>query len=289
MCSGFERLAGAALAMLLAACGAPPDGAPSADTARMRDALTVCADPNNLPFSNVRGEGFENHIAALIASELALPVRYVWWPQRRGFARNTLNAGSCDLIAGVPAGYEMAATTRPYYTSSYVFVTRVDSGPAIHSFDDPRLPHLRIGIHAVGDDYGSVPPAVALAARGIVGNLRGFTVQGAYDEPDPPARLIEAVASGDVDVAIAWGPLAGFFSQRSGVPLQIVPVPASEASVDVPMRFSIAMAVRRDDTQLRNLVDEVLQRRATHITQLLQQFGVPLADPGLSLVAGQAP
>lgn len=287
MCSAFERLARAGSCVLFLAACADAERAPVAATDR--DALTVCADPNNLPFSNRRGEGFENHIVELVGKELGLPVHYVWWPQRRGFARNTLNAGSCDLIAGVPAGYEMAATTRPYYASSYVFLTRADSGFQIRSFDDPRLRQLRIGIHAVGDDYGSVPPAVALASRGIVDNLHGFSIHGAYDEPDPPARLIEALAADQIDVAIAWGPLAGYFSQRSQVPLHIEPVPPSPGGEAVPMRFAISMAVRREDQRFLASIDAVLQRRSRDITRVLQEYGVPLAVADAPLVAGAAP
>ncbi|HEY9233175.1 MAG TPA: hypothetical protein VIS78_13560, partial [Blastocatellia bacterium] len=150
--------------------------------------LKVCADPNNLPFSNDRGEGFENKIAELIASEMNATVEYTWWAQRRGFVRNTLKAGNCDCLMGVPLGFEMAATTGPYYRSTYVFVYRKDSGFAVHSFDDPILKRLRIGVQMVGDDYANTPPAHALANRHIVTNVRGYTLYGDYRQPNPPAR-----------------------------------------------------------------------------------------------------
>lgn len=285
MFSVCSRLAAGAAALLLAACDTP--GAPESGTFA-RPVLTVCADPNNLPFSNRQGEGFENRIAQVIAADLGLPLQYHWWPQRRGFARHTLATGACDLIAGVQAGYEMARTTQPYYVSSYVFVTRADLSPAIESFDDPRLRTLRIGIHAVGDDYSSVPPALALAARGIVGNLHGYSIHGNYAEPDPPARLIEAVTSGQIDVAIAWGPLAGFFAGRSPVALRLFPVPETE-DARVPMQFAIAMAVRRDDAMLHTRVNESLQRRAPQIAAILQEYQVPFAPPGAPLLAGAPP
>src|SRR6185437_16735276 len=142
--------------------------------------LRVCADPNNLPFSNRAQQGFENRIADLIGHELGEPVTYDWWAQRRGFARNTLNADECDLVVGTVAGMEMLATTRPYYRSTYVFVTRRDRHLDIRSLDDPRLRHLRIGVQLIGDDFSNTPPAHALARRGIVQNVRGYPVQGNY-------------------------------------------------------------------------------------------------------------
>jgi len=280
MCSPFERLLAAALLLAMAGCGSGSGAGASGPAA-----LTVCADPNNLPFSNRRGEGFENRIATLIAADLGMPLRYLWWPQRRGFARNTLNAGACDLIAGVPVAYGPAATTSPYYASTYVFVTRQGSMPGLRSFDDPRLRELRIGLHAMGDDQGSVPPALALAARGMVQNLRAYSIHGDYGEADPPARLIEAVGRGDIDVAIAWGPLAGFFARRSPVPLSVTPVDAT-ADEAWPMRFAIAMAVRKDDPELQQRIDATLQRRQAGIRSVLEEYDVPLVavphavDPG---------
>ncbi len=242
--------------------------------------LRVCADPNNLPFSNRAGEGFENALATLVAGELGKTVAYTWFPQRRGFVRNTLASGRCDVIMGVPAHYELAATTTPYYRSSYVFVTRVDRGLDIDSFDDPRLARLRIGVHTIGDDYANVPPAQALAARGIVGNIRGYSIYGDYSRPDPPRDLVDAVARGEVDVAIAWGPLAGYFATREQPPLAVrIARPTGLATA--PMTFAIAMGLRRGDDELRATLDGVIARRHGDIDQLLRRYGVPLveADP----------
>src|SRR5437868_3481759 len=162
----------------------------------------VCADPNNLPFSNARGEGFENRLAELVARDLGAEVAYTWWAQRRGFLRNTLKAGLCDVVMGVPAALDGVRATRPYYRSTYVFVYR-RSGPAIRSLDDPALRRVRVGVPIIGDAGADPPPVHALAARHIVDNLVGFTVYGDYGQPNPPARLIDAVASGTVDVAVA--------------------------------------------------------------------------------------
>ena len=240
----------------------------------------MCADPNNLPFSNRRLEGFENRIAKLVARDLGLRLAYVWWPQRRGFVRRTLDAGRCDVVIGLPAGFGAVLTTRPYYRSSYVFVTRADR-PAVRSFDDPALRALRIGVHFTGAG-GNPPPAEALARRGLTANIRSFSVYGDYRQPDPPARLIDAVARRDVDVAVAWGPLAGYFARRARVPLRLVTVPPAEAPPGAPMTFAIAMGVRQGDTVRRDRLQRVLDLRADRITKILREFGVPLLENGVS-------
>ena len=244
----------------------------------VRRELRVCADPNNLPFSNRRGQGFENRLAELVARDLGAEVRYTWWAQRRGFFRSTLNAGLCDLVAGMPASLELAWPTRPYYRSSYVFVSRRDRGLAIRSFDDPALRSLTIGVQLIGDDYTNTPPAHALARRGITGRLVGYRVQDDYAKPNPPAQIVDAVARGEVDIAVVWGPLAGYFAGRQRVPLVLTPV---EPRIDLPFLpfvFDIAMGVRRGDTAFRASVESVLVRRRPEIDRLLAEYGVPRLD-----------
>jgi mxaJ protein len=237
--------------------------------------LRVCADPNNLPFSNEKGEGFENRIAERLAHDLGLPLAYTWKPQRRGFVRTTLNAGECDVIMGVPATYDMVRTSRPYYTSTYVFVYRRDRGYHITSLADSALRRLKIGIHVIGDDYQNTPPAEALAARGIIDNVKGYTIYGDYSRPNPPARLIEAVAKGEVDVAIVWGPLAGYFVPRESVPLAIVPVPKESDITGQRWTFAISMGVRHRDQGLAELLDQLLDREQSAIDAILSDYGVP--------------
>jgi mxaJ protein len=238
--------------------------------------LRVCADPNNLPFSDSAGRGFENRIAELVAGDIGAEVRYTWWAQRRGFVRNTLRAGTCDLIPGLPASFGPVATTAPYYRSSYVFVTRQDLQPPIESFDDPRLRRLKVGVHLIGDDYANPPPVSALARRGIVRNVAGYSIYGDYREPNPPARLVEAVARGDVDVAVVWGPLGGYFAGLSEVPLRATPVARPDDGPGVPFAFAIAMAGRREDTALVRTVSGVLTRRREDVRRILEQYRVPL-------------
>jgi mxaJ protein len=239
--------------------------------------LRVCADPNNLPFSNERGEGFENKIAELIADELGATLSYTWWAQRRGFIRNTLTAGSCDLVTGTTNGIEMLRTTLPYYRSGYAFVTRQD-GPKVSSLDDPILHNLRIGIQLVGEDGANPPPAEALARRGIVDNVRGYLVYGDYRERNPAAAIMDAVAKGEIDVAIVWGPVAGYFAGRESVPLKVALVTPQNDGPRLPMVFDINMGVRRDDPTLRDEINAALSKLRPKIDAVLANYGVPRAD-----------
>jgi mxaJ protein len=245
--------------------------------------LRVCADPNNLPFSNARGEGFENHIATLVGAELHRPVEYTWWAQRRGFVRNTLNAHSCDLVVGTAAGMEMLVTTRPYYKSTYVFLSRHDRALGIRSFDDPRLRTLKIGVQLIGDDGVNTPPAHALANRGITRNVVGYTVYGDYRHSNPASHVVDAVVNREVDVAVVWGPLAGYFARMSPVPLDVVPVSPKMDLPYLPFVFDIAMGVRRGDTTFKRQIEDVIESRHTSIDSILAAYGVPRADAGAVL------
>jgi mxaJ protein len=240
------------------------------------DALRVCADPNNMPFSNQDGAGFENKLAELVARKLGRPLSYTWWAQRRGFIRHTLKAGSCDLVIGVPKGYDPVATTQPYYRSTYVFVSRADHHLDLSSIEDPRLHHLKIGVHLIGDDGTNTPPAHALGAQGIVANVVGYMIYGDYRQPDPPMALIEAVERGDIDVAAVWGPLAGYAAQHARVPLQVTPIEARDRFAPLRFQFSIAMGVRHGDKALQDKLDAVISDDRPQIEALLKDYGVPL-------------
>jgi mxaJ protein len=248
--------------------------------------LRVCADPNNLPFSNSAGEGFENRLAELVAESFGTRVQYTWWAQRRGFFRNTLKAGACDLVVGVPSALDMLLTTAPYYRSIYVFVTASDRSLDIRSLDDARLKELRVGVQLVGDDGANTPPAHALARRGIVGNVVGFTLYGDYREPSPPSRIVRAVADGQIDVALAWGPLAGYFATRVGRPLEVVPLEPEVDEPFLPFAFDISMGVRRGEEAFRARLDEILDRRRGEIDRILADYAVPRVDHGAIASAG---
>jgi mxaJ protein len=262
VCAGLLAIAAASGAM---AAGPAPDQ------------FRVCADPNNLPFSDKAGNGFENKLAELVAHDLGKgDVTYTWWAQRRGFVRNTLKAGNCDVIMGVPARLDMVETTRPYYRSTYVFVARADRALDLQSMTDPRLKSLKIGIQLVGDDGFNTPPAHALGAQGIIDNVRGYSIYGDYRQASPPARIIEAVENGDIDVAAVWGPLAGYFAKSSSVPLSIRPITDTQRFAPIAFQFDIAMGVRKGDHAFKAELDDVIARRQADIRRLLQSYGVPL-------------
>ena len=261
------RIIAAVALLLLGSCSLVP-----------QRTLTACADPNNLPFSNKAGEGFENKLAQLIASDLHAKLDYIWWAQRRGYVRNTLNERKCDFWPGVASNVEMVATTRPYYRSTYMFVTRRDANIGGLTLNDPRLKDLKIGVQLVGDDASNTPPAHALAARGIIGNVRGYMLYGNYAAPNPPAEVLSAVERGDVDVALVWGPLAGYFAAKSAVPLRLEPVTPWFADRQWPMQFDVSVGVRRDNQKLLNEIDRILARRSDDVRRLLTSYHVPIVQ-----------
>lgn len=288
MCSLFRnkhcRLGLLASLLLIISCSrgthtatvyvAPPPPTPTQHPGVLR----VCADPNNLPFSNNRGEGFENKLADLIARDMHATVQYTWWAQRRGFFRNTLKADACDLVMGVPSGFEMAATTTPYYRSTYVFISREDRKLNVTSFDDPRLHQLRIGVQMIGDDFSNSPPAHALSNRHIITNVKGYTVYGDYSQPNPPSRIVDAVAKGDIDLAVVWGPLAGYFARRERVPLTLTPVTPQIDQPFLPFVYDISMGVRRGDQILKDQLEQIIEARRAEIDKILVDYGVPRVD-----------
>jgi mxaJ protein len=269
------RAAAIVLAAALAAGACAERAAVEAAPPAPRE-LRVCSDPNNLPFSNDREEGFENALAELVAAEMGASLRYTWWVQRRGFIRHTLRALECDVVMGVPTTYELVLATRPYYRSQYVFVYRPDRGLEVRSLDDDVLRTARIGVHVIGEDYANPPPAHALAGRGLIDNVAGYSIFGDYARPNPPARLIEAVAAGEVDVAVVWGPIAGYFAARQPVPLELVPVTPEIDLPFLPMAFDISMGVRREDEALRDELDAIIERKRPEVEALLAAYDVPM-------------
>lgn len=236
--------------------------------------LRVCADPNNLPFTNQKGEGFENKIAEIVAHELKVPVEYTWFAQRRGFFRNTLREGRCDVVMGAPEKFERALSTEPYYYSSYVFVSRKDRSLNISSLDDPALKDLKVGVQMIGDDALNTPPAHALADRGIIQNVVGYSVYGEYTEPNPPSKIIDAVVSKDVDIAVVWGPLAGYFASKQNVPLDIRPV-EPDSNRKLPFVFGISMAVRYGEDGFKDKLDSILEKNKSEIGKIIDGYHIP--------------
>lgn len=241
-----------------------------------RGTLRVCSDPDNMPFSNAKGEGFENRIAEIVAGELGRSVSYAWGAQYRGFLRRTLFEGRCDLVAGIGAGAARVATTRPYYRSAYVFVHR-SGAPAPAGFDDPALASARIGLHAIGLEGANTPVAAALARRGLGSRVVGFPVWAPAEVENPQGRLVEAVAEGAVDVALAWGPSAGLFARRLAGKVELTPISGDPASPSTRFSYDIAMAVRPEDRGLLAEVQGALDRRKAEIDAVLADYGVPPA------------
>jgi len=274
-----------ALAALLAALvGASPvvaqEGAGSAPakfpiTQAWKDlkAFRVCGDPDNMPFSNRDEQGLDNKIASVIAKALGDSVVYTWWPHRRGFVRNTLSASECDVIMGVPTNFDLASETKPYYRSTYYVVTRTDRHLNITSMSDPRLKSLKVGVNLIGYDYTNTPPAHALSVHGITQNVEGFSTF--YGKENQPQDIIDAVASGKIDVAFVWGPLAGYFAKQSAVPLTITPLPDSDAVPGVPFAYNVAIGVRRSDTELRDRLNQILAEKQGEIQKILESYNVP--------------
>jgi mxaJ protein len=243
--------------------------------------LRVCADPNNLPFSNQREQGFDNQIAKLVGRDLERTVSFVWVPERgESFVRKNLLAHRCDLLMGMPSGFDEAAASEPYYRSTYVFVWRRDRNLNIQSLNDPELRRLRIGVHVVSDDGSNLPPAQALANRGMFKNMVAYSIYGDMSKPNPPAALIRAVEAGKVDMAIAWGPFAGYFAKHASTPLQIAPVSPMVDRPFLPFTFALSMGVQPGNKQLLAALNRIVERRGRQIHQILRDYGVPLLDDG---------
>jgi mxaJ protein len=251
-------------------------------SAQTKASFRVCSDPANMPFSNQKQEGFENRIADLVAKDLGAMPTYVWWGQRRGFIKNTMNAtleeGRCDVVIGVPDKYDLVRTTRPYYRSTYVFVYPKGKGLTVRSLDDPALKKLKIGVHLLGDDYTNPPPVHELSKRGIVANVVGFSTF--YSAENPPSAIIDAVAAGRVDLAIVWGPVAGYYAKRQRVPMELVHIPSGKG--DLPFAFDISMGVKRGNETLLAELQRILDKRRPEVTKILLDYGVPLVEGKVS-------
>jgi mxaJ protein len=259
-------------AVALVVCGAL-SGSARADHAAAEEAkqLRVCGDPNNLPFSNEKLEGVENKIAEVVAKDLGETVTYFWWPHQRGVVKRVLNAKHCDVMLGIPKGYDLVMWTKPYYRTGYVMVYRKDRKLKLRSLDDPALKTLKIGVQV------NTPPHDALGKRGIADNVVGYQLMfdSNYHAEDYPGKVVEDVLAGSVDVGMVWGPIAGFFVKKKGAPLEIVPIDDGPDS-GLPFAFDISMGVRKGDKQLKEQLEGALARHHAEIENVLADFGVPL-------------
>jgi quinoprotein dehydrogenase-associated probable ABC transporter substrate-binding protein len=259
-------------AVAKAASHAPPAG----------KALRVCADPDNLPFSNRAGQGFENRLAKLIAKALGEKVRYTWSKDRKHFLRTTLKAGRCDVVMGIPARSDRVLATHSYFRSTYSLVYRKNAPYTLRSLNDPKLTKLSIGVRALGDDFNDLPAGSVLARRGIVKNVVTYNVFTKRGKFNSAAQPIEDVAKGKIDTAILWGPEAGYYAKRQADDLVVQPLTPKHTVL--PFEYSISLGVRKGDTALRDKLNRILQRKRGAIRALLTRYGVPL----LGLPRGRA-
>ena len=265
------------LALLAALAASPGSQAATDHEARAGRYLTVCGDPNNLPFSNEQLEGFENKIAVLIAGELNRSLHYRWWPQSVGFIRNTLQTRLCDVIMGISTVNDLVQNTNPYYRSVYTLVYRTDAGLRIKGLGDPAVKGMRIGVVA------GTPPVSLLTRYDLLGQTRSY--ERAVDTRlYAPARdAVNDVARGELDLAVIWGPIAGYAARQQPVLLTLVPLPAQQDGV--PLAFSVSLGIRPRETAWKHELNTLLERLAPQIQTILQGYGVPLLDNHDQLIA----
>jgi mxaJ protein len=243
--------------------------------------LKVCADPNDLPFSNAKQQGFENRIATLIAADLHEDLVYRWQRLDRGGVREYLNQSLCDLLTGIPNRSVQVLTTEPYYRSTYVFVYRRDARSKPSSLDDAALHSMKIAVQAVGEEY--TPPGDALAQRGLQAAIVPFHTNGGDED-----ELLDAVAARRVDTAIVWGPAAGYFARfKHQHVLELIPITPQRDTTGVPFTFAISMAVRRGNADLLRRIDDALHRHADEIHNILASYGIPQLQLAVELRTAQ--
>lgn len=265
----------AAAATLALAGQAAPALAQTSDVVD-RTALRVCADPANLPFSNEAGEGFENKIADLLAAELGVPVEYTWFPQATGFVRNTLRANRCDVVIGISLGFELLQNTNPYYRSAYSLLYRADLGQDLVDLDDPALQSLTLGVIA------GTPPASIMALRGLMTRVRPYHLMVDTRFDHPAEQMAADVASGEIDVGVLWGPLAGYYAKQHDNALKVVPLKSREG--EPRMDYRITMGLRFNEPDWKKQLNDLLAKKQTAINAILQDYGVPLLDEQENLI-----
>jgi quinoprotein dehydrogenase-associated probable ABC transporter substrate-binding protein len=244
------------------------------------DVLRVCGDPGNMPFSQRREDGFENKIAAIIADELKVKLRYYWLTQGPGFVRNTLGTGLCDLIIGQAFGSDLVQTTNPYYRSSYTLVTRAGELDGITALDDPRLKGKAIGVIA------GTPPVNRMGDLGLVSTMKAYApypLDPSRKFQTVGAEIIGALAAKEVDAAVLWGPAAGWLAKQSGTPMTVVPL--LKEPQRPPMAYRIAMGVRLGENDWKRSLNTVLRKRKADIEKVLRDYDVPLLDDEESKLA----
>jgi len=235
------------------------------------NSFRVCADPDNLPYSNQAGEGFENKIAELLAAALEREIDYTWYPSTVGFVRNTLAARLCDVVIGTTIVNELMQNTNPYYRSTYALVQRADTTHQVEDLDDPALKDMRIG------GVANTPPITLLAQRGLVGNLAPYQLMADTRHDHPARDMVEDVEAGEIDVAVVWGPIGGYFAKQAGDDMVVTSIQADENS-PLRMDFRISMGLRRGEPVWKEQLNGLLREQKDEIEAILLDYGVPLLD-----------
>jgi quinoprotein dehydrogenase-associated probable ABC transporter substrate-binding protein len=266
---GIARRVFAALIGLLPVCAGAGAAAQTGEVVN-RSELKVCADPNNLPFSDEKKEGFENKIAELMGAELGLKVDYAWFPQVIGFVRNTLRAHLCDLVMGTVAGDEVMQTTNPYYFTTYVMFYRADKNFAFDGPRDPRLADLHLGV------VSGTPPADLLARYNLMARVKPYALTVDTRFASPTHEMVEDVVGGTIDVGFLWGPIAGYYRKHDALPLTLVPLKSEPGAAR--MEYHIAMGVRANEPEWRRRINAAILKRQEEITAVLNDYGVPLLN-----------
>ncbi len=242
-----------------------------------RTALRVCSDPANLPFSNDKGEGFENKIAEMVAADLKVPVEYTWFPQATGFIRQTLFAKRCDVVMGYAQGDDLVLNTNHYYRSTYALVLRKGTGlDGVDSLEDPRLRGKRIGVIA------GTPPTTAMALLGLIEHAKPYPLMVDRRYESPAERMIEDIQSSDIDAGVLWGPIAGYFAPKANGDLKVVPLLKDAAGQR--MAYRITFGVRPLEDEWKRQLNGLIAKRQGDIDAVLLQFGVPLLDEQSNLI-----
>ncbi|MCI0401159.1 MAG: quinoprotein dehydrogenase-associated putative ABC transporter substrate-binding protein [Gammaproteobacteria bacterium] len=282
VCRWMFRTLGVALALAMTATLL---GAPVASSAEERQAFKVCADPYNLPFSNQEHQGFENKIAELFAKELNLPVEYTFFPQRLGFIRNTLRAEvktdeyKCDVVMGVPDGFELAATTKPYYTSTWVMVyvkgrglDDVKTPEDLANLSPERKSQVKVGLFDQG------PAQFWVFKNGLMEQMVPYKAMSG-DPKENPGKIIQDLVDGKIDVTCVWGPIAGYYAKQLR-PEQIVliPMPSDPNDLDMRFEYNISMGVRHGDRAWKEQLNGLIDKNKDQIREILEGYGVPLVE-----------
>jgi quinoprotein dehydrogenase-associated probable ABC transporter substrate-binding protein len=265
-------IGGAAMLGVASLGAAPASAAP----------LRVCADPDNMPFSNEKGEGFENKLAELIAQKLDAKLEYSWFAEATGYVPNTSGREACDLVMGYAQGTGLIEDTNPYYYTSYVLIYREDDASlaGIDNLSDSRLKGKRIGL------FAGTPPASILAMHGLVSNAKPFEVNAEETAAKAATAIVGELASGELDAALLWGPVGGYYAERAAVPLKLVPLVKENAGPSTI--YGITMGLRPDEPQWKHTINKLIADNQAEINVILEGYNVPLLDEKGNLITAAA-